>query len=342
MVDILVFTFILISILSLFPYELSEKFKKGESVIFYFLCLLLFIIAGFRTKGIDRDYFSYVYWFEKSRDNVELSFNIISETIKKIGGDSYYLFIFYALMGITTKFFAIKKMSAFPLLSILVYIGYLYPLQELTQIRAGVASGFILLSIYQKNNKKILYSILFMACAIFFHYSSFVVIPILFLNPKKFNKLFYFLAIILSYGGSIYLSAILESVMNYLPAIIKWKIMAYGGEKGTELNVFNAWQLIRVGVACFMILNIDRLSKFNDSYIFLLKIYIIGICSFALFSFNPVFAVRISDLYFVVDLILLPALCHLFPVKSLPKLVVIIISALFLFLQVSYIGIFSN
>lgn len=342
MVNILVITFIVTSMLSLFPYELHQKFKKGENIIFYLLGLLLFIIAGFRSKGIDRDYLSYVNWFENARDNVELSFQIISDTIKKLGGDSIYLFILYALLGISTKFFAIKKMSAFPLLSILVYIGYLYPLQELTQIRAGVATGFILLSIYQKINQKILYSIFFMGCAIFFHYSSLIVIPILFFNPNNFNKLFYSAAIILSYWGSIYLSAIIESVMDYLPAIIKWKIMAYGRETGAELNIFNGWQLLRVGVAFFMIFNIDQLSKFNSSYQFLLKIYVIGIFSYTLFSFNPVFAVRISDLFFVVDLILLPALCHLFPVKCLPKIIVITICALFLFLQVSYIGIFSN
>lgn len=342
MVYILVALFFLISMIALFPFEQSYKFKRGERIVFNILCFVLIMVAGFREEGIDRDYNSYVNWFHRSRDTVELSFNLISNGIKKLGGDSIYLFIIYALLGTCTKIFAIKKMSAFPLQSLLVYIGYLYPLQELTQIRAGVASGLILMAIYYRINKNILYTIVLIALASIFHYSSVVIIPILFLNQDKFNKILYTLAIFLSYGGSMFLSELINSIINYLPAIIKWKIMSYEHDTGAELNIFNAWQLLRVVVALFLIWNIEKVSQYTYYAKYLLKVYIIGICSFTLFSFNPVFAVRISDLYFVVDIVLLPTLCYLFSVKTLPKLLVIIISALFLFLQVSYIGIFSN
>lgn len=343
MVETLVILFLLFSVVGLFPFELNRNFRKGENLFFFIFCCILILVAMFREEGVDRDYESYVYWFDNQRDMVEWSFSIISDFIKKLGGGSIYIFIIYAILGVCTKVFAIKKMSAFPILSLVVYMGYLYPLQELTQIRAGVASGLILIAIYYKINKQIFYSIFFVILATSFHYSSVVIVPILFLNTQKFNKLFYTIAIVISYGGSAYLSLAIELIMDFLPPVIKWKIMSYERDTGAELNIFNAWQLLRIGVAFILIWNIERIYKYSPYAKFLLKVYVIGICSFALFSFNPVFAVRVSDLYFVVDIVLLPALCYLLPMaKTISKLVVITISALFLFLQVSYIGIFSN
>lgn len=342
MVDSLLILFFIISIVSLFPFELNYKLKKIESIIFFVLLIIFIVFAGYRPENSDRDYGSYVIWFNKSRDTVEYSFIFLSDLVKTFGGDYKNFFLLYAVLGVTSKFYAIKKLGPLPILSLVLYLGNLYPLQELTQIRAGVATGLFLVAIYYKINKNIIYSCLFIAGAVFFHYSSIAVIPIIFLNTEKFNKVFFSSAILLSYGGSIFLNKILINSMDWMPAVIKWKILAYEYENGTEINIFNSWLLVRIGLCFFLIWNIGKLTDYSKNYIILLKIYVIGICSYVLLSFNPVFSVRVSDLYFAVEIVLLPSLYYLFREKFLAKLLVIFIGALFLYLQLFYLSIFSN
>lgn len=342
MIDSLLILFFLTGLVSLFPFEDFKRFNKLQNTIYLLLFLTFLYIAAFREPGVDRDYDAYRYWFEKLRDNVEYSFMYISEIIKKFGGTSIYLFITYAIIGVSTKFLVIKKVSVAPMLSLVVYLGYLYPLQDLTQIRAGAAAGIILLAIYFLMNEKKWYAIFFVALAIFFHYSSFVIIPLLFLSRKKFNRLFFILAILISYGGAVYLKTFLDIIIDYLPPIIKWKILAYDAENNLELNIFNGWQLLRIGMAFLFIWNVDKLFKYDDRLVYLLKVFIIGICSFPLLSFNPVFAVRVSDLYFVSELLLLPSLILLFPAKPIMKMIVIVYAFAFLYLNLYYIGIFSK
>lgn len=340
--DFLIVAFCILSILSFLPYNEDRRFKKAEKIIFVLLWILLLGFAALRPEGQDRDYLSYKYWFLKNRENVEISFQWISQIVKSAKGEFIILIFVYALLGVTTKFIAIRRMSVLPIVSLLAYISYLYPIHELTQIRAGVASGFVLLAISYKARARIWGTAICIGLAILFHYSSIVMLPLIFIKTEKFNRVYYSLAILFSYIAFSGISVLLNLVLDYLPPVLKWKVMAYESEVGADLNIFNAWQILRILIALFMIFNIKTLMTKDKNFALYLKIYVIGICSFVLLSFNPVFAVRVSDLYFVIDIILITGLIHIIPNYVLSRVLVILVTALFLFLNISYIDLFLN
>lgn len=340
--DFLIILFCLLSILSFLPYNEDRRFNKAGKILFILLWIVLVGFAATRPEGQDRDYLAYEYWFLKERVKVEISYLWISQIIKSMNGDFLILIFIYALLGVSAKLIAIRRMSALPIISILAYVSYLYPIHELTQIRAGVASGFVLLAISYKARGKLWGTALCIGVAIFFHYSSVVMIPLIFINAVKFNRVYYSAAILLSYAAFSGISSILNLFLDYLPPIFRWKVMAYESEVGADLNIFNAWQILRILVALFMIFNIKILIAKDIRFALYLKLYVIGICSFVLLSFNPVFAVRVSDLYFVIDIILITGLIHIIPNYVLSRVLVIVVTALFLFLNISYINLFSN
>ena len=81
----------------------------------------------------------------------------------------------YAIFGVTLKLIAIKQLTEFWFIALAVFISHYYMLHDLIQIRAGVASAFLLLCIkplYERNGKRFL---LWTLIAFLFHYSAIII-----------------------------------------------------------------------------------------------------------------------------------------------------------------------
>ena len=94
------------------------------------------------------------------------------------------------------------QLKSFPhlyFLSVLTYFSYFFLLHEMTQIRVGVASGIILLSvpdIYNRNAKAFAFKNIL---AILFHYSASVFLLFYFVDGKKINAKVYIGLILAAY-----------------------------------------------------------------------------------------------------------------------------------------------
>ncbi|VUT14234.1 EpsG family protein [Klebsiella pasteurii] len=206
--------------------------------IFGFLCVFfLAIVAGFRTFGIDRDYYQYVYFYNSishndlsNLPNLELGFFYIAKFNALLGGNLISFFIFYAFLAISVKLFGIYKASPAPLLSFLYYIGGFYFLHEMMQIRIGLASAFIFLSFYYLTNKDKRKFLILTFAGLLFHYSVIMSLFMIFIpNKKKAGILYLALplgALVFSLFNA-FLSSFFDSILIYFPAFIYAKVSMY-------------------------------------------------------------------------------------------------------------------
>jgi hypothetical protein len=326
---------------SIDSYESNNHFyrKYLSSFLYWTIALFLILIAGLRPIGLDKDSISYAKIIQSSIDvnlqDKEPAFWIIKHFNDIFfSGDVHTFFLIFATLGISIKFLAIKKISKMPLLSVIVYLSIYFILHEMTQIRAGVAAGFFLLSIpdiYDRNFRKFIIKALL---AISFHYSAIVMLPLYFLNPKRLNIIFLLLPTIGFILAIFNLSQFfLLNFINILPNFLAYKIQIYLellklGEHSeiSIINIYYCFLLFSIYIFYFLLIKNKIKIKSNYDIIFI-KILSISLFTFYFFSNVPVFAYRISEFLNVVVIVFFANLILYFNQKNL----VFYIMILFLF-----------
>ncbi len=173
--------------------------KKYRTIAFVAIGVILILFAGLRAEDIDRDYVSYVDNYKRigtlrdfsGNDLADLivwlepSIIFISLLVHSVFNTPLMLFIIYAILGVSFKLKAIKKISPeYYLIPLLLYTTHFFFLHEMTQIRAGVACGISFLSLPYIKDKKPINFILFTLLACCFHYSAIMFLPLYFLKDQ--------------------------------------------------------------------------------------------------------------------------------------------------------------
>jgi len=284
----------------------------------------LILIAGFRPIGVGKDSANYALYLTYSNLSIfdkEPMFGLL-KYINSIlfNSEAQTFFIMFAILGVTLKIVAIMRLSLLPLLSIITYISLYFVLHEMTQIRAGVAAGFFLLAIpdiVNRNKKKFLIKIFL---ASLFHYSAIVMIFTYFINAKKINLAYY---LIFPLVGFLFASEkelslfFIEFVTNLLPDFLSSKINLYlllmGSGTYDHINIFNFYYTSLVFI---YLLSLSNYKMFKSEYdLLMIKILGIMLTLFYLLSALPVLAFRVSELFGVVLIILIPHMLLLFKQK---------------------------
>jgi hypothetical protein len=315
--------------------------RTSNKIFLYFISGLgIVLFAAFRDGLAVRDYKNYISFFEQDDLLIEPSFIFLRYLLKEVLYlPVIFLFIIYAFLGVGIKIIAIKRLSPFIFFSLLVYISNFFILHDLTQIRAGVASGILLLCIKPLYERNFWLFLFLTSIAVIFHYSAIVILPLWFLDGKSFNKKI-FLSII-PIGILIYFLKI-DLILNIPIDIFKEKIIAYKElqeydvDGFNEINVFNIIFIFRCFVFYIMALKIEFLQRKNQNSIVLLKIYGISIALLPAFAVMPVVAFRLNELFCIVELILLPFIIFLFKPKLVSKGAVIAIALSFLLFNIFY------
>ena len=289
--------------------------------------MALTLIAALRPEGIDRDYTEYIshFWNYDTIVMLEPTFKAVAWFVHRFLGANYiFLFAIYAALGVSLKLVAIRELSNMALLSVAIYISQFFILHEMTQIRAGVASGLLLLSIkplYDRNLRRFL---LFVLTATAFHLSGAIILALWLLSPNSRLRPYLFLipaAIVISILdinilGLIpipYLSAKIELYQN---------IKEYTDSVHNQINIFNSLFLVRLAVCYLLFWAAPTLTKHNRYYTLLLKIYTLSLAALPLFSSLPVVAYRVYELLGIVEIILIPTLVYLIRPKGVAYLTV--------------------
>jgi len=215
---------------------------------------MLIAFCGTREIGSDQDSIAYFTYFNLDEYGMSLVAEPtfiwiakISRIISEENGFRWLLFI-YAILGVTLKMVAIRRYSDLPWLAIITYISYFFLLHEFTQIRAGVATGLVLLSIKYILDRDFPIFFTLIAIASMFHYSAMVVAPLYFISFEKLNlKRRMLLAMTVPAG--ILLSFPQIDFINTIPIdLIRAKVAVYTEAeslRNIKLNVFNLFYLIK-------------------------------------------------------------------------------------------------
>lgn len=328
---------------------IPEHMKKERNWMFFIMSVFLILLAGFRGDGVSKDYHVYKAYFNQANSYSEYfrntfrepSFIFIPVTLKILGIYSEkVVFTVFAVIGVLISVFAIYKYSPYPAASLLVFYSNYFVLHEMTQIRVGIACGFLLLSLEFVKNKNL---IKFLGCILlgtFFHYTAILFIPVYFLSTERISKAFYAGLLIVSIGLAVVHFGIEKILYLFNVGMLQLKLDLYIGahSDGTfqGINIFNALILINIVVGVFLLLNIDKIAKHEGYAILFTKLHFISLVMFYLFSSLVVFAWRFSELFGIVQFLLFPMMVHSFKEKWVGQIITIIVAGLMFYLNVFY------
>ncbi len=332
---------------------LAEDFFQNnvdKYILLMFCLLILSLFAGLRPAKASTDYENYFEVFNNAPNaitfidrigNAEPFYIFIPSFFKFIGFPIISSFVLYAFLGTFLKGIAIMKYSKYWFVSLIVYFSNFFLLHEFTQIRIGVAIGIYLLSIPFIFKRNFLLFALAITLACCFHYSAIILLSTFWISDKPLNKPIYLLCIL----GSLIIGILkidLISLLSYLPiSFIKEKTEFYIGANqsglfNNQINLFNVFSLIDI-FTCIILLKYSRqVSKHQVGFNFLLKLYFISLFFFFLLSSLPAVAYRIREIFQIVQIFLIPCLIFIFKERYVGKIVIVLISLLFLYVQTYY------
>ncbi len=307
--------------------------SEQKGIVLWLIVLLLIAMAGF-SGNISRDHESYITSYYQVIHGklkiIDISYRIICLLVDKLFHKPVFLFLIYAVLGVTLKAIAIKRLSEFWFFSILIYFSFYFFLHEMTQIRAGVASAFLLMSIpsiYERNLKKFL---LFAGAAAIFHFSALVLLPFYYLKRDKIHSWYFFLIPCgyLLYFAHVNLSSLVQ-LINIDIVNLRYGLYTQNIEK-QRINVFNVLMISRY-ILCGILLWKWKLLKEKNPYsVILIKLYIFAGFIFVAFADIPGVAFRVSELLEIVEIILIPFIIYITNIHLIGKLTVGLIGFLFL------------
>ena len=205
------------------------------------------------------------------------------------------------------------------------------------QIRTGVLSGLILLSIkpWAEGNKKLAF--VYLLIGLFFHYSALIFFPLLFLDNKELTPkkriiwaslipagyLFYFVGLSFLLNISTNLPYIGEKLAFYQASTEKGLLSA-------DVNVFSPLLMFTTFLYFYMLLFHDTIIKYNKYFPLLIKIFALGIFSYTALSIFPVLAQRVNLLMRIVTIILYANISYTIKPKWASYGIIILIAFIYL------------
>ena len=322
---------LLLAIVVLAFFEDEEMQSRGWLLIVLATVLTLFV--AFRPAGIDNDYNSYLGYYKYPSGVAAL---LTEPTFKMINGLARFLeaplllFVIYAFLAVPLKVYAIKRLSPYWYLSILLWFTHLFVIQEMTQIRVAVSTGiflFSLPSLAEGNKKKFS---LCLILAILFHYSALALLPLILIGNKDLSRRFRFLLIVLPIFIYAFPFAGME-MLKWIPIpFIQQKLqmyeelMVYEGGVWAEINIYNAMALVRLFAYYVLIWRYDYLKEKYPYMPVLLKVFCYSICVYVGLSFLPPIAMRVEEFIAIIDCILFPLLAVLIRPHWLGRLLVVL------------------
>ena len=297
--------FFLLLVFSISLGALKTK-KEQPKILFWLFGILLIAIAGFRDESRFLDYDEYVDTIINGNDRMELSFQLIVSSVKSLQLPYKIVFLFYAFWGVFLKMKAISKWSSPIWLSLVVYIAHLFIAEECAAMRVGVATGFLLLALFELCNKRYLYWLLYTIFAIFFHYSAAfgLLYPLIIRIPVKLK---YCLPLLIIAYLMPWLNISLDTFFSYFDNQL---LSYYSHYLQTDeiVSVYNFSQILYCFIALYVIKNIEEIKAYNQYVGELVLVYLFSLLVLPVFNVVPVFAFRIAHIFACVEIILIPIL----------------------------------
>lgn len=306
-------------ILPLFSFLLSfSYFKKyyPKQLKYLLVCLLVLTISAvgaLRGEGVGSDYFSY-YYIYRDKENIELGFSLLAELIKTCKGNfSVFLGIVFCI-SFSLKIFVFNKMSLYPLISLMIYLGFWFLTYDMNGIRQGVALGFTGLAAYFAWRGNFVKYWMSCGCALLFHYSSLVFIPFIFLIHNKCSLKIALFILSISFlfafqGGITNLFSYFVGADSYFVD----KMFSYGSNESFSKNVlFSFSTLHRLVIFVIISVTVPRMQIDNRLKRVFLWAATVNVGLYLMFADVEIIATRLSLYYRFVECLSLAAIPSIF------------------------------
>lgn len=327
---------------------LEDYIKRYRFFLYILMGFVMVLIAGLREIGLDPDSANYEYSFQHYYQSsemgmVEPSFTLISAVLNVFTDNVHLLFLVYALLGVTIKLYAFKKNLQCIFVPMMLYISFYFVLHEMTQIRAGVVSALFLLAVYHIAKKEKRKALLLIIVGSFFHYSSLALLPTLMFGNKNLNrKENIMIALLIPLSYLIYFGGISMLLNTDIPLIgNKLAIYQQAMEKGkmtVNINVFDPVHLVSVMLFYYTLYFRKTITAFNENYNVVIKIVALGLFLHTSLAFLPVLALRISQLYCIVNIFLFSGIVYTFKQKWMGITVLVLLSIFQMYLALPHYG----
>lgn len=297
--------FLTVIVLSFYEVSLKKQINLGFYLLFF---IGLAMLAGLRSEEFpdtlnyldffnDVDKNNFIYYFVE----FESGFVVSTLVIKTIINNSLVWLCIVALLSLALKFFAIRRLSPFPFISLLVIMSGYYISLEFLQIRQGLALGFILVSLVFLVRNKFYLFYLFVIIASLFHISAFVFILARIFKNRSFHPLILLSLVLLSFV--FIFVPIKDIIVWFIQKILFFngfaysKLMSYSEGRYAEIVGLSSIQIWYLSIVSFFLYYKRFFSK-DGKYNLLLNIYVLGIIMN--FTFNSFSVLLRASYYFLV------------------------------------------
>ncbi|WP_181186397.1 EpsG family protein [Orenia metallireducens] len=323
-------------------FDVFKNLRKYRKLILYAIIIILTIFVASRSNT--PDYLNYKKAFtevstnisdvfiEAKKTNMEVGYIFLNIIFKNIINNFELFSFFIAFITIFLTFKAYEKLSIYPLISILIYISYLFLLQPMTQIRNALALSIILNALVYVEKKQLLKYILMVFFASLFHISSIIFLPVFFFNKIKLNKevsyIIFFSLIILLLSSNF--NILILKFAKILPRenIISRKIIYYyySQSYGSGLEGFSVRVLLSMFIL-FLTIFFEGILRKKLKYYNLILILLFGSFFFRLYSSHFSIMLRLANVFGVIEPIILPSFLLLFKNRFLKLIYIMLLDA---------------
>lgn len=317
--------------------------KLTTRTIFIVITVVLILFSAFKPIGFDKDSYAYLFDLNNLTSAIftrEYSFIVVGRFINYfLNGNVFYLFLFYALLSISLKMYCIYKYSANKFFSILIYLFLFYFIQDVTQIRVGLATAFLLLAYADICEKRYTGFFIKGIMAVFFHYQAILIFLIYFFNKLNLKLCFLimmFSFVVFNFFGDKFKNLIIYILSKMNLEVISNKVEFYYNSAEYDVNSnFGLFQLFYLGILfCYLLVFLIK-KNVNDRDLINLKVMCMTISVYFILSFNSVFALRVFEFFATLLVLILPMFSRLFKPSFVPMLVILIVCFIYYMSAVS-------
>lgn len=339
MLIVLLVVILALAVISFYSENLPESYHK---YILWGTIVVLVVICMMRPGSYDSDYLNYEKYFYsfdslKTKLSVEPTFLWISEKVYYAGGTLRIVIYIYALLSIPLKLYSLRKLTdgTVYILTLIVYVGNYFMLHDCEQFRIAAALAFGMYAIYLKSQENRWWIVLALL-GTSFHSTLALLFITLFFCPKELTRCWkIILCVMIPFGVLLWIFKInLIAVLPipYIETKLKLYELAIANGKHPDVRVLNAMVFLRIFLFYYIIYYYDNIIPRLKCLPILLVCDALSIFTWFALSEMSVIAVRISQLYGFVEVILFACIYRTIRPYWAGKLIIVLI-ALYLYGQ---------